>query len=149
MVFGGVVEDQTSETNDGIPFLKDLPLLGALFRSGETTRRKTNLYFFLTPHILRDDDYADLADLTYKKKLEAARYIGNRRIKILDPSWRGKDSIRLDDTPSTIEDIDRMGGFNIPTYKRPEGGEVKGAKEGAPTRPGEGAKNGGANGTRK
>ncbi|MCA8972738.1 MAG: hypothetical protein KDC95_23320, partial [Planctomycetes bacterium] len=66
MVFGGVIEDQSSETNDGIPLLKDIPLLGALFRSTETTKRKTNLYFFLTPHILSDEDFADLEEMTYR-----------------------------------------------------------------------------------
>lgn len=124
MVFGGVIEDQSSETNDGIPLLKDIPLLGALFRSTETTKRKTNLYFFLTPHILSDEDFADLEQMTYRKKLEAARYIGNRRLKVLDPNWRGQDDGKLEDPLSTIEDLDRLGGFDIPTYQRPPSGET-------------------------
>jgi len=123
MVFGGVIEDQSSETNDGIPFLKDLPILGALFRSTETTKRKTNLYFFLTPHILQAEDFSDLAKLTFLKKLEAAKYIGHQRLKIIDPSWKGRDEIRLDDPETTIEDLDRIGGFDIPAYERPPSGE--------------------------
>lgn len=142
MVFGGVIEDQSSDTNDGIPFLKDLPLLGNLFRSKEATRRKTNLYFFLTPHILSDPDFADLEQLTFRKKLEAARYIGHRRVKVVDPNWRGQDSARLEDIPSTIEDIDRLGGFNIPSYERPPGGETPPERRGVPLTPGQTPKTG-------
>jgi general secretion pathway protein D len=122
MVFGGVIEDQSSETSDGIPFLKDIPLLGILFRSQEKTNRKTNLYFFLTPHILSDKDFADLEAMTFRKKLEAADYIGNRRLKIVDRDWRGGELPRLDDPKATLEDIDRLGGFSIPTYERPPAG---------------------------
>ena len=122
MVFGGVIEDQTSETEDGIPFLKEIPLLGALFRNRSTTKRKSNLYFFLTPHILSDPDFADLAQLTFRKKMEAARYIGHKRIKVVDPTWRGQDQPRLEDTPATVEDLDRLGGFDIPVYVRPPSG---------------------------
>ena len=132
MVFGGVIEDTASETNEGIPFLKDLPLLGLLFRSKEITSRKTNLYFFLTPHILSDEDFADLAQLTFRKKLEAARYIGHKRLKVMDPNWRGTDDTRLEDAPSTIEDIDRLGGFDIPSYARTKGGEEEKAPTDAP-----------------
>ncbi|MFQ5503490.1 MAG: secretin N-terminal domain-containing protein [Planctomycetota bacterium] len=124
MVLGGVIEDQTSTSEDGIPFLKDLPLLGILFRRHEKVNRKTNLYFFVTPHILDEDDFSDLADLTFRKKLEAAKYIGHRRVKIIDRKWRGTETMRLDDTSSTIEDLDRMGGFDIPSYQRPPAGEV-------------------------
>ncbi len=125
MVFGGVIEDQSSETNDGIPFLKDLPILGILFRKQETTKRKTNLYFFLTPHILDEEDFSDLSKLTFEKKLEASKYIGHRRLKILDPKWKGEDSYSLEDPASTIEDLDKLGGFEIPTYVRPPAGETK------------------------
>ncbi len=123
MVFGGVIEDQSSETNDGIPILKDLPIIGALFRSTENTNRKTNLYFFLTPHILNEEDFSDLAKLTFEKKLEASKYIGHQRMKIVDPSWKGREELHLDDPEATIEDLDRLGGFEIPSYERPPAGE--------------------------
>ncbi|MEC7725943.1 MAG: secretin N-terminal domain-containing protein, partial [Planctomycetota bacterium] len=55
MVIGGVIEDSESQNNGGIPWLKDIPLLGVLFRSSETTTNKTNLYFFVTPTILDED----------------------------------------------------------------------------------------------
>lgn len=128
MVFGGVIEDTASESRDGVPFLKDLPLLGNLFRSQERTQRKTNLYFFLTPHVLSDADFADLSRLTFRKKLEASRYIGQDRVRTVDPRWRTPDA-RLEDPPSTIEDIDHLGGFEIPSYERAAAGEVEERRE--------------------
>jgi len=125
MVLGGVIEDQAGKNEDKIPFLGDLPLIGALFRRHESTNKKTNLYFFVTPHILQEDDFSDLAELTFRKKLEAARYIGHRRIKLIDRKWTGQDQVKLEDEASTIEDLDKMGGFEIPTYERAPGGEGK------------------------
>ena len=37
-----------------LPFLGDLPFVGALFRSESRSRRKTNLMVFLRPVVLRD-----------------------------------------------------------------------------------------------
>jgi len=36
-----------------VPLLGDIPILGWLFKSKSTSREKTNLYVFLTPHIVR------------------------------------------------------------------------------------------------
>ncbi|MCA8943751.1 MAG: hypothetical protein KDB80_14405 [Planctomycetes bacterium] len=118
MVIGGVIEDTESYSDSGVPYLKDIPLLGALFRRSTEQTIKTNLYFFITPTILDDDEFADLAELTQRKKLESAQYIGHRRLRIVDPNWTGGTST-LEDTGATIEDIDRLGGFDFPHYNRP------------------------------
>jgi general secretion pathway protein D len=62
IVLGGLIEDNYSDTSSGIPFLKDIPYLGALFRSDSKTRTKTNLLVFIRPYILRDKD--QVADIT-------------------------------------------------------------------------------------
>jgi hypothetical protein len=51
------------------------------------TDNRTTLYFFVTPHILRDKDFADLAEISYKKKLEAAESIGAERVRVIDPRF--------------------------------------------------------------
>ena len=66
-----LLEDQESTTQSGIPFLMDIPLLGWLFKKQTTEKRKTNLYFFVTPTILDEDDFSDLAAASFRKKLEA------------------------------------------------------------------------------
>jgi general secretion pathway protein D len=62
IVLGGLIEDKYSDGSSGIPFLKDIPIIGALFRSDSKTRTKTNLLVFLRPYILRDKD--QIADIT-------------------------------------------------------------------------------------
>lgn len=120
MVLGGVIEDAESENDDGIPFLKDIPLLGWLFRSYNSTKTKTNLYFFLTPHVLDEEDFSDLAEISFRKKMEASRYIGNKRLQLVDRKWTDIPMPeRLEDTGATVEHLDQFGGFEIPTYRRP------------------------------
>jgi general secretion pathway protein D len=120
MVIGGVIEDSESQSNGGIPLLKDIPLLGFLFRRGEETSNKTNLYFFVTPTILDEDDFQDLYDLSLQRKLEAKNYIGDRRLRIIDRRWSDKDgqARTLEDAGSTLEDFDAQGENEMPTWRR-------------------------------
>jgi len=51
IVIGGMMQDQTSQNVNKIPFLGDLPLIGPLFQNNQTAKQKTELLFFLTPHV--------------------------------------------------------------------------------------------------
>ena len=53
-VIGGLIDDTYSDSSDGVPFLKDIPLLGQLFRYDSKDRRKNNLMVFLRPYIIKD-----------------------------------------------------------------------------------------------
>lgn len=53
-VIGGLIGDQYTDASDGVPFLKDIPLLGQLFRYDSKTREKNNLMVFLRPYIIKD-----------------------------------------------------------------------------------------------
>ncbi len=53
IVIGGLITDQTSESESKIPFLGDLPGMGVLFRNTSTQSRKTELLIILTVDILR------------------------------------------------------------------------------------------------
>lgn len=54
VVLGGLIEDQLRETEQRVPGLGDIPLLGWLFKHNKTTKVKTNLMVFLHPVILKD-----------------------------------------------------------------------------------------------
>ncbi|MBS3964906.1 MAG: type II secretion system secretin GspD [Methylomonas sp.] len=54
LVMGGLIEDKVNETVDSVPLLGDIPLLGYLFRTTNTSVKKTNLMVFLRPQIIRD-----------------------------------------------------------------------------------------------
>jgi general secretion pathway protein D len=55
VVLGGLLKDDLQETEQKVPGLGDLPLLGGLFRYKSTTKEKTNLMVFLHPVIMRDE----------------------------------------------------------------------------------------------
>lgn len=59
IVLGGLIEDRVRESEQKVPFLGDLPLLGYLFRAKQTNKDKVNLMVFLHPTILRDAGTAD------------------------------------------------------------------------------------------
>lgn len=121
MIIGGVIEDSESESDGGLPFLKDIPIIGFLFRSSENTTNKTNLYFFVTPTILDEDSFQDLYHVSLNKKLEAEQYIGTRRLRIIDRRWSGMPTGQartLEDMGATIEDLDAQGEYEMPTYRR-------------------------------
>lgn len=54
LVLGGLIEDTLLESDQAVPFLGKVPLLGALFRSRKTEKKKTNLMIFIRAEIMRD-----------------------------------------------------------------------------------------------
>ncbi|MEN9902304.1 MAG: hypothetical protein RL651_968 [Pseudomonadota bacterium] len=58
-VIGGLIGDDYADTSDGVPFLKDIPLIGALFRYDSKFRKKSNLMVFLRPYIIKDAKAAE------------------------------------------------------------------------------------------
>ncbi|HZK89089.1 MAG TPA: type II secretion system secretin GspD [Stellaceae bacterium] len=50
----GLIRDNDSRGNSGIPFLKDIPLLGFLASSQNDTRQRTELLVLITPHVVHD-----------------------------------------------------------------------------------------------
>ena len=65
IVVGGLIRNdkQTSET--GVPGIKDVPLLGWLFKRKSVTYKKSNLLVFITPHIVTKQEKID--SITEKK----------------------------------------------------------------------------------
>ncbi len=54
VVLGGVYEQSASEGETKVPFLGDIPILGALFRTKSRKESKQELLIFVTPKILSD-----------------------------------------------------------------------------------------------
>jgi general secretion pathway protein D len=54
IVLGGLIEDSYNTTRSKVPLLGDIPYVGALFRSENRTRKRTNLMVFLRPVVMRD-----------------------------------------------------------------------------------------------
>ncbi|MCF0225363.1 MAG: type IV pilus secretin PilQ [Fibrobacter sp.] len=54
VVIGGLTRNETQESESGIPFLKDIPLLGNLFKYSRKSVVKKDLVIFVTPRIIRN-----------------------------------------------------------------------------------------------
>ncbi|PWB30888.1 type II secretion system protein GspD [Pseudomonas sp. SDI] len=65
VILGGLISDQLTESKQKVPFLGDIPGLGALFRSNGHQGVKQNLMVFIRPRILRDGP--SLADYSADK----------------------------------------------------------------------------------
>ncbi len=64
IVVGGINVSDIRKTKTGLPFLMDIPLLGALVSDTRDINSESLLYIFITPRIMRDDNFRDLRLLT-------------------------------------------------------------------------------------
>ena len=55
-VIGGIYQNDETFTEKGVPFLKEIPVLGWLFKSNQQDRNKNELLIFLTPRILNPEE---------------------------------------------------------------------------------------------
>jgi len=61
-VIGGLIQEVESNIKTGVPVLKDIPVLGGLFRFSNDTTKKRELIIFVTPRIV--GEVADQADMS-------------------------------------------------------------------------------------
>ena len=61
MAIAGLLQDDFSDLAGQVPWLGDIPVLGALFRSAEYARSQTELVIIVTPHIVSPVDGDALA----------------------------------------------------------------------------------------
>jgi general secretion pathway protein D len=59
VVIGGLADRQIERTRSGIPILSAIPLIGGLFGGTHDSDIQSELYLFLTPHIVATDEDAD------------------------------------------------------------------------------------------
>lgn len=69
-VIGGLTSTDETEEESGIPLLKDIPILGELFKRTERESKRTTLYIFITPRILTDENFSDARGLSRDKQQE-------------------------------------------------------------------------------
>ncbi|MBW2192166.1 MAG: type II secretion system protein GspD, partial [Deltaproteobacteria bacterium] len=65
IVIGGLIEEDTTLTVTKVPCLGDLPLVGWAFKTASESGGKTNLYIFITPHVIESPFEAEAI---YQKK---------------------------------------------------------------------------------
>lgn len=87
IVTGGLISDDVSEADDGLPYFKDIPILGHAFKANSQARKQKNLLIFLLPRIVKDQ--FDARDATiegrdYMKDVIMNYDVAPRRGALLD-----------------------------------------------------------------
>jgi len=62
IIIGGLVSTKTLDSIEGVPGLKDIPVLGWLFKRKTTSEDKVSLFIFLTPYVIENPE--DLSKIT-------------------------------------------------------------------------------------
>ncbi len=94
LVLGGLIDEDLQQSEERVPGLGSLPLLGYLFRAQRTSKTKRNLMAFLRPHILRD---VERAELMSNRKYN---YLRAEQLRVRE---RGTALMRDDESPLLLE----------------------------------------------
>ncbi len=101
IVIGGLIDDTFSESESKIPCLGDVPGLGWAFKSMNRGREKTNLFIFLTPHVVKNPEEA--AVILEQKQREVSTLDEEGGIKL----YYEKNSDTYETVPTLPELLDR------------------------------------------
>ena len=98
VVLGGLVKDDIQDSQQGVPVLSAIPIIGRLFRNDVVSVTKSNLLVFIRSTIIRDDE--DLAGATaekYRYVRDQQRQRRDRGLMFLDdnvipvlPTWEDR-----------------------------------------------------------
>ena len=88
LLIGGLISKRTSDQVKGVPILKDLPLLGWLFRDKSTDDQKTSIFISLTPKIVDLDETVDANDSAISPYLDGIGEAG-------DQNYENRDTLQV------------------------------------------------------
>ncbi len=106
IVTGGLISDSVTDSERGVPYLKDIPVLGYLFRRIGTNQRRTNLLIFITPRVLSNQ--FDARETTYEFRDSLANEMENAQV---EPDRR--EVLESPNLDSVAEELPR--GEKLPT----------------------------------
>ncbi|GAU08023.1 type II secretory protein GspE [Desulfoplanes formicivorans] len=81
VVIAGLIEDSSTNSKTKVPGLGDIPLLGWLFKTDSTSTAKTNMFVFLTPHVVESPEDSRKVFLDKMKLIESVRFNSRGRIE--------------------------------------------------------------------
>ncbi len=84
VILGGLMTETHTDNNEGLPLLKDIPLIGWLFGTQKKNIEKKELIVILTPRVIEDKYDARKVTDDFKRKLTGIFYDRDK----YKPSWR-------------------------------------------------------------
>lgn len=79
VVLGGLIREQDSTSDSGVPLLKDIPGLGKLFSTTNNRVQRTELVVLITPRVVLNQNDTDAITQEYQSK-----FVGLRPIRVGD-----------------------------------------------------------------
>ncbi|HYZ61938.1 MAG TPA: type II secretion system secretin GspD [Acetobacteraceae bacterium] len=90
----GLIRDSVTQDNGGIPWLKDVPLLGLLAGQQDNARQRTELIILITPHVVHDQREARALTADLREQLVNAAALP-ASMRALRPSGSADPSERM------------------------------------------------------
>jgi len=121
VVLGGLINEEVQESVQKVPFLGDLPIIGHLFKSSSSGKKKKNLMVFIKPTIIRDGitmegiagrKYNYFRALQLEQQDRGINLMPNSEVPVLE-EWNQSDYL-----PPEVNDI-------LERYKEGKGLETK------------------------
>lgn len=73
LTIGGLIKDEINNSDNGIPYFKDVPVLGNLFGSTSKERNRTELLLTITPYVMRNQGDADRINQQLDEAMDEVR----------------------------------------------------------------------------
>jgi general secretion pathway protein D len=87
IMLGGLIQSTKNKSKSGVPYLKDIPLLGFLFRSSTEQETRGELIVLIRPTVLPTPEIAALNAKAEKERMPAVR--------LAEQEMRADDAVRL------------------------------------------------------
>ena len=91
IIIGGLITEQTSNANEGIPFLSKIPLIGYLFGSVTDKYERRELIILLTPHVMRNLNEASTVTSDYLQRMKGIHQDIDKEGLVTDMKKRYKE----------------------------------------------------------
>jgi general secretion pathway protein D len=69
MLLAGLIDGTASDVDGGVPLLKDIPLLGSLFKNQVVKKARREMIILITPYIANDSTEAEVITDSFRKML--------------------------------------------------------------------------------
>jgi general secretion pathway protein D len=89
IMLGGLIETDKNANNSGVPLLKDIPIVGYLFRSSHADASRDELIVLIRPTVLPTPEIAALAAKSEKDRMPGLRQMEQEIQNEEAKGWRG------------------------------------------------------------
>lgn len=86
VVLGGLIRDNETQGQTGLPYLKDIPVLGNMFGRSSRSGARTELLVFISPRVLNDEEDLRAISREMRSRMQGLPY--------------------FDDLPAALQDMD-------------------------------------------